>query len=193
MKKVLTVLICLLSILSVNVYAAKKKTTTKNTLPAVVEGKEPVKVYIFTKESCPFCEKAKTYINGLEETYGKYYDVVVYEIYDSNWKVVNKQYEKLMQKVAEKLGSQVSGVPYIVIGDGFDANEWNDATTGDNVKAAILKEYVNENYKDVVAPLLAEIEAEPDPHANDGIIIVVIGLALVAIVGSVVYFGRKNK
>ena len=193
MKKVLTVLICLLSILSVNVYAAKKKTTTKNTLPAVVEGKEPVKVYIFTKESCPFCEKAKTYINGLEETYGKYYDVVVYQIYDSNWKVVNKQYEKLMQKVAEKFGSQVSGVPYIVIGDGFDANEWNEATTGDNVKAAILKEYVNENYKDVVAPLLAEIEAEPDPHANDGIIIVVIGLALVAIVGSVVYFGRKNK
>ena len=192
MKKILTVLICVLSVLSINVYAAKKN-TTKNTLPAVVEGKEPVKVYIFTKESCPFCEKAKTYINGLEETYGKYFDVVIYEVYDSNWKVVNKHYEKLMVKLGELHNRQVSGVPYIVIGDSYDANEWNDATTGDAVKTAILKEYVNEEYKDIVAPLLAEIEAEPDPHANDGIIIVVITIAVVGVVGVVIYFGRKNK
>ena len=191
MKKILTVLICVLSVLSINVYAAKKN-TTKNTLPAVVEGKEPVKVYIFTKESCPFCEKAKTYINGLEKTYGKYFDVVIYEVYDSNWKVVNKHYEKLMVKLGELHNRQVSGVPYIVIGDSYDANEWNDATTGDAVKTAILKEYVNEEYKDIVAPLLAEIEAEPDPHANDGIIMVVITIAVVGVVGVVIYFGRKN-
>lgn len=191
MKKILTVLICVLSILSFNVYAAKK-TTTKNTLPAIVEGKEPVKVYIFTKENCPFCEKAKTYINGLEETYGKYYDVVIYEVYDANWKVVNKQYEELMHKIGEQHNRQVSGVPYIVIGETYDANEWAD-TTGDELKAAILKEYVNEEYKDIVAPALAEIKAAPDPHANDGIIMITITVAVVAVIGVVVYFGRKNK
>ena len=191
MKKALTILICLLSIFSFNVYAAKK--TTKNTLPAVIEGKEPVKVYVFTKENCPYCEKAKTYINDLKETYGKYFELVVYEVYDASWNVVNKQYEDLMHTIGEKNGKQVSGVPYIVIGDSYDANEWDESSTGDNVKAAILKEYVNENYTDIVAPALVEIQNAPDPHANDGLAICIIGIVVIAAVGVVVYFGRKNK
>ena len=187
MKKALTIIICLLAVLGLNVNAAAKK----ETLPAVVEGKEPVKVYIFTKESCPFCEKAKTYINELKETYGKYFEVVVYEVYNASWVTVNKQYEELMHAVGESHGKQISGVPYIVIGNEFNANEWGE-TTGDEVKAAILKEYVNEDYKDIVAPMLAEIQAAPDPHANDGVIIVLFSVILVAGLGAVIYFARKK-
>ncbi len=201
MKKILSILICVLSVFCVDVYAAKKKTTKKstkntvvNTIPAIVEGKEPVKVYVFTKESCPYCEKAKAYLNELSKDFGAYYDVVVLEVYDSGWKVKNRNYETLMKQIGQQHGKEVSGVPYIVIGKTYDANEWDEreeSSTGAAIKAQILKEYVNEEYEDIVAPALTEIQ-KTDPHAHDGIIIAGICVVIIGIVGAVVYFGRKE-
>ena len=59
------------------------------------------------------------------------------------------------------------------------------------IKAQILKEYVNEEYEDIVAPTLTEIQ-KTDPHAHDGIIIAGICVVIIGIVGAVVYFGRKE-
>ncbi len=190
MKKILTILVCLLSVLCLNVNAAK---TTKSTMPAVVEGKEKVKVYIFTREACGYCIAAENYLDSIKDTYGDYFEMVVYEVYNSSWKVTNKTYEKTMQKVAETFNTAVSGTPYIVVGDSYDINGWNAETTGDEIKATILKEYVNENYKDVVAEKLAEVEAEPDPHANDTIIVICFAVLVIGGIGCLIYFGRKNK
>ena len=134
MKKILSILICVLSVFCVDVYAAKKSTkkTTKNTtkvtntIPAIVEGKDPVKVYIFTKESCPYCEKAKTYLNELSKDFGAYFEVVVLQVYDAGWNVQNKNYERLMQEISAKRGDNVQGVPYIVIGNSFSVNAWDE-------------------------------------------------------------------
>ena len=119
---------------------------------------------------------------------------MVVEVYDSYWNVKNKGYENLMKDIGKQHNREVSGVPYIVIGKTFDANEWDEreeSSTGAAIKAQILKEYVNEEYEDIVGPTLAELQ-KTDPHAHDGIIIAGICVVLVAIVGAVVYFGRKE-
>ena len=198
MKKILTILICVLSIFCLNVDAAKKSTkkttknTTTNTMPAVVEGKEKVKVYIFTRENCGYCVAAEDYLKSIESTYGNYFDLVIYEVYNSSWVVTNKTYYELMNRVSKLFGTQVGGTPYIVVGDSYDINGWDTTSTGDEIKSVILKEYVNDKYKDVVAETLAQIESEPDPHAHDGLIISGIAIGLVAIIGAVVFFNRKN-
>ena len=183
MKKLLTIMICALSMICLTVHAEPTVTTTG-------EAKEPIKVYIFTKDHCPYCEKAETYIKGLEADYGDYFDLVIYQVYDINFQIENKQYYNLMNTVAKLFKTEVSGVPYIVIGDEFDTNGFGD-DTGDQVKEAILKAYNNENYKDVVAEELAKLPE--NPHANDGIIIGGILVAIVAVIGVIIYFGRKNK
>ena len=113
MKKLLTIMICALSMICLTVHAEPTVTTTG-------EAKEPIKVYIFTKDHCPFCEKAETYIKGLEADYGDYFDLVIYQVYDINFQIENKQYYNLMNTVAKLFKTEVSGVPYIVIGDEYD-------------------------------------------------------------------------
>lgn len=183
MKKILTFMICILSAFCLTVHAAPEVTTTG-------EGKEPIKVYLFSKDHCPYCERAESYIKGLDAEYGDYFDLVIYQVYDINFQIENKQYYNLMNNVAKVFKTEVNGVPYIVIGDEFDTNGFGEET-GDQIKEAILKAYNNENYKDIVAEEFAKLPE--NPHANDGIIIGGILVVIIAIVGAIIHFGRKNK
>ena len=74
-------------------------------LPFTVNAADKVKVYIFSKDGCSYCEKQISYLKGLEG-YNKTFEIVDVQIYDSNWKQTSN-YE-LAKKVIS--GLQAAGV-----------------------------------------------------------------------------------
>jgi len=70
-----------------------------------------VKIYFFRGEGCPHCAEAEEWFEKNKDGEGKYFEVVSYEVwYDES----NKE---LMNKVAKHFNEDVSGVPYIIVGD----------------------------------------------------------------------------
>ena len=108
-----------------------------------------VTVYIFSKEGCPYCAAAKNYLDALKITSDLKYNVVVYEVYDSRWNTKSDNLEKLMEQVGDYFNTSVDGVPYIVIGDSFNVNEFGDET-GELVKNAIISASESGEYFDLV-------------------------------------------
>lgn len=180
MKKLLIGILCALSLSMLNVKAAEETP------------KEKINVYVFTKDGCPYCEKAKTFLNSITDEYGKYFNLVVYEVYDAEWNA-DANLKKAMDSVAKKRGDKVDGVPYIVIGN---EASWPGYQSGfdDDIKKAIKKAYENEDYEDIVAPLIDSSNGEKkDEHSNDTVITVAILVVLVGGIGSLVYFSRKKQ
>ena len=98
-----------------------------------------------------------------------------------------------MDTVAKEFGDKVNGVPYIVIGDEASWPGYQSAFD-DDIKKAIKKAYENEDYKDIVAPLInSSIGEKKDEHSNDTIITVAILVVLVGGIGCLVYFSRKKQ
>ena len=138
-----------------------------------------------------YCEKAKTFLNSITDEYGKYFNLVVYEVYDAEWNA-DQNLKIAMDSVAEKRGDKVNGVPYIVIGD---EASWNGYQSGfdEDIKKAIKKAYENEDYEDIVAPLIGNNISTENEHSNDTVITVAILAVLVGGIGSLVYFSRKKQ
>lgn len=124
MKKITKVLISIflfagiLSLLPTNAYAAGD-----------------LNIYLFWGNGCPHCAVEKTY---LAEILPEYPNVKLntYEIYN------NQQNVKFMQKAADELNVNASGVPFLIIGDkeyvGFD-----EGTIGKDIKERL--QYCTEN------------------------------------------------
>ncbi len=71
----------------------------------------PVNAYFFYGDGCPHCAEEKHYLfNVLKSEYPDL-QIYEYEIYNSRDNAV------LLQKIAERLGVGVDGVPFLVIGD----------------------------------------------------------------------------
>lgn len=113
-----------------------------------VDASEKIKVYIFTKADEPICEKTLDFFESLKEDYGKYFEYEEYEIWDAHWKE-NAYYRELAENVAQKFNDEIIGAPYIVIGDKYSYDEYAESMN-DELKAAILDQYENDAYTDVV-------------------------------------------
>lgn len=70
-----------------------------------------VKIYIFRGLGCGYCRNLLTYLNSIINDYKDIVDINTYEVwYDSD-------NSALMQSVANAMGDEVGGVPYMIIGD----------------------------------------------------------------------------
>ena len=123
----------------------------------VVDNSEKVTVYLFTKDGCPYCESAKSYLEDLKLTSDLDFNIMIYEVYDSAWHTESDKLEELMLKVGKYHNKDINGVPYIVVGDSFDANEFG-SSTGNSIKEAIISESNNPEYNDIVLSIIEEIQ-----------------------------------
>ena len=131
LKVLLVLAIVLFMPFMVNVSAEKKSDNKIN-------------VYLFRGEGCPHCAEAEEWFSELEkdEEFNKYYTLVDFEVwYDEN-------NSKLMEEVAKKLGTEASGVPFIVIGEKYFSGFAESMT--DQIKTSIKESYDNKDYVDVV-------------------------------------------
>ena len=132
---------------------------------------DPINIYFFWGEGCPHCEKEKPFLETLEE---KYPEVKVHDF--EVWRSAENR--DLLIEAGKKLGADVSGVPFTVIGDKYTIGYYNDATTGREIENAVKyclanecadliaqkdnqgqTENKNETEKIISVPFLGEINA----------------------------------
>ena len=123
-----------------------------------VDASEKIKVYIFTKDDEPICENAIDYFDKLKEEYDDYFVYEEFQVWDSNWKE-NAFNRELAENVAKKFNDEIIGAPYIVIGSNYRFDEYHEGLN-DDIKEAIVSEYENDNYKDLVDNTVVELKEE---------------------------------
>ncbi len=149
-------------------------------LPLCANAKQKVNIYLFRGEGCPHCQEAEEFFDSIENKYSKYYNLIDYETwYDSN-------NADLMQKVAKKLGEEVTGVPYIIIGK----KTWKgyDSAMNNEIISAIKSEYNSNNRYDVIK----ELNKKNKSSVSTDIISVLIIILVIGGITTGIIFARKN-
>lgn len=156
----------------------------------VQEEDNRVKIYFFRGEGCPHCADAEEFFNSIEEEYGQYYKILDYE----TW--YNSDNAALLQKVGEARNEEISGVPYILIGDkswsGYDdsfADEIKDTIKSEYEKA-VADRYDIANYVDFTNAAGSVTEAAK--KSNDAMVLIIILLAVAGITYGVIAARKKT-
>ena len=181
MKKVLLSLMAILVAVMMPLNVLAKE--TKETKEAETETtKEKINVYLFWGNGCGYCEAAKEFFASIEDEYGKYYNLVDYEVW------YNEENNALKESVAEYFNEDVSGVPYIIIGEttfGGYASDYDD-----DIKKAIKEAYEDEDYVDAVAKVQAG-DVKSSSKNYDTLIVIGIFAVVIGGFGALIYFSRK--
>lgn len=149
-------------------------------VPFAVKAEGKVKIYLFRGEGCPHCEEALEFFDGLSDEDKNKFDLVQYEVW------YDEENNELMKKVAEKLDEEVSGVPFIVVGD--QAFHGFTESIGEKILSTVDKYYEEENFIDIVTA--TDYKASKKDN-KDAIIVGVFVAAVVVGVGLVV-LARKE-
>lgn len=122
---------------------------------------EKVTVYLFRGEGCPHCQDflewfAKSYyVKGYDE----YFDIVSFE----SWK--NTDNQALLLEMKKIVGeTEDSSVPLVIVGDDYHRMGFSD---GAEIVDAALKEYQNDNYKDIVKETMEKLDKDVNPSSQD--------------------------
>lgn len=197
MKKLISILVCLLSVfaLTLPAYAAEKE-NKKDKAEEKEVTKEPFVIYMFSREGCSHCIDASAYFEELQEDKkfaGKFTleEIVVFNG-DKDWTIKDERAHKLLVAVAEKYGDDLNsgqwGTPYIIIGD----KSFTGYGTSMNaeIEKQINSTYEDENYVDQVANIVIPEEKDNDT-ANTIIFIAILGVVVIGGTFLVVW-SRKN-
>ena len=83
-----------------------------------------VNVYYFWQEGCPHCDAQFQFFERIEDEWGAYFNLYAFEV------ASNADHARLLNEVADLLGTQVRGVPFTIIGEesftGFSERMEND-------------------------------------------------------------------
>ena len=156
----------------------------------VKEEDNRVKIYFFRGDGCPHCADAEEFFNSIKEEYGLYYKILDYE----TW--YNSDNAALLQKVGEARKEEITGVPYILIGD----KSWSgyDDSFADDIKNTIKSEYEKvvadrydiANYVDFTNAT-GNVEEEAK-KSNDAMVLIIILLAGAGIAYGVIVARKKT-
>ena len=138
----------------------------------------PIHVIIFHGETCPHCQEALEWFDSIEEEYGQYFDLEKYEVWN------DQENSELMSKVANYLGEEAEGVPYIIIGtktfSGFAQSMSQD------IIDAIMTEY-NKNVEERINVVTNVKGNIPLDEKTDNTATIVFIIAVVVIVAFVIF------
>lgn len=162
------------------------KTLKEADLSEYKESDDKVNVYIFRGSTCSHCLDAVAHFASIAKDEGKYFNVKTYEVWS------NSDNNDLMNDAANEIGdSEVSGVPYIVIGK----KSWNGyaASYDDEMMKEIKSEYNKDKSKryDVIKAVNGEATGEKSSIAGDVISVVII-IAVIGLITFGIISARKK-
>ena len=148
------------------------------------ESNDKVKVYFFRGEGCPHCAEAEEFFESIQGDYGEYFTIVDYE----TW--YNSENAELLQKVAEFREDEVSGVPYIVIGN----KSWKGYMTDYNeeIIETITSEYNAKEKYDIMEYVLGDKKSEKESHAADVLAILIMVLVVGGITAGIIVARKRS-
>lgn len=172
---------------SLSLEDALKEEEIKYDLGDYQETDEKATVYLFRGKGCSHCYEFLEYVaNDLVKESGDYFKLVTYEVWN------NEDNKELMDEVADYLGEEAGGVPFIVIGDKVFSGY--ASSMNDEIKEAIKNLYDSEDRYDVIQKLQTEPKKKDTKKSknNSTMTIVFILFASVALVVLVVTSIRKK-
>ena len=150
--------------------------------------KDKINVYLFRGEGCPHCAEAEEWFDTLkdDEEYSKYYILVDYEVW------YDEDNAKLMDKVAEKLGTEANGVPFLVIGDKYYSGFAESMV--DQIKTSIKEAYENEEYVDVVKGVKeGTYKTKTEEKQSSALVpIIIVSIIAVVTVVALIFFTKEK-
>lgn len=157
-------------------------------IPLEVQAKQKVKVYIFTKENEEYSDAAVNYFKELKETeLGEYFEYKVIEVWDEDWQEDSYK-RKIADKVAGYFDNTLTGAPYIVISNKYNASSFDIDNTED-IELVIKEAYEKKQFNDLVKVAKDEIK---EKQKKDTIAFVTITLVTIIITGSFIVLARKS-
>ena len=150
------------------------------------ESDDKVNVYIFRGSTCSHCLDAVAHFASIVKDEGKYFNVKTYEVWS------NSDNNDLMNDAANEIGdSEVSGVPYIIIGK----KSWSGyaASYDDEMMKQIKSEYNKDKSKryDVIKAVNGESTGEKSSIAGDVISVIII-IAVIGLITFGIISARKK-
>ena len=168
---VFAVLLMAVAFLGFKVNAEGEETTATNE-------RTPIHVIVFHGATCPHCQEAFEWFDSIEDEYGQYFDLEKYEVWN------DQENSELMSKVANYLGEEAEGVPYIIIGtktfSGFAESMSEDIIN------AIMAEY-NKNVEERVNVVTNVKGNIPLNEKTDNTATIVFIVAVIVIVAFVIF------
>lgn len=189
-KLYLAIIMCLL-MTPFTVFADENDTDSNNEVTTeeketTNEESKKVKIYFFRGEGCPHCAEAEEYFDSIKDEYGEYYEIIDYE----TW--YNTENADLLQKVGEARNEEITGVPYILIGN----KSWSGYSSdmNDEIISTIKSEYekdVADRYD--IMKLIDTGSTKTEEKSNSGdVMALIIVLIVVAGISYGVVVARKK-
>ena len=123
------------------------------------ETDDQITIYLFRGNGCGYCQRFLKFMNGITTEYGKYFKVVGFEVWN------DQANSELLGKIADFLGEDAGGVPYIIIGDKVFPGYAESYDEG--IKSAIKSLYDSKDRYDVFEEYNKAIsEAKRDEFAK---------------------------
>jgi len=193
--KLLAIILIGILVLPFSVFADEKEARGEDI--EAISSSTKVNVYLFYGDGCNFCAEMEKFFAGLDNDYKDLINLKGFEVWYSEANA------DLMQAVAGHLGEDVSGVPFLVIGDKTFNGYSSDMD--DEIKTAIRVEYdADERYTDIediinehpdaVVSDFSEVEnttQESKTNSSD-IIITIVSILIIAGVVTLIVFARKK-
>lgn len=155
---------------------------------AFAKENKKVNVYMFRGEGCPHCEEAIEWFENTlnkDNEYSEKYELVKYEVW------YNEENNELMSEVANELGTEASGVPFIVIGDKYFSG-FSSTESPAEIKAAIDEYYNNSDYQDIVKAVKSGSSIKKEKENSSILPIVIISAAAIVVVIGLIFFTKEK-
>ena len=116
---------------------------------------DQVTIYFFWGQGCPHCEHEKEFLSGLQSEYPQI-AVRDFEVWQ------NADNRQILIDIGNKLGIEIAGVPFTVVGDKHFIGWYDENSTGTAIEEAV-KKAIDSGCSDIVAPI---VNPEIDPGEN---------------------------